>query len=116
MLESDRIAVSSNSIRVSSLGGYPSAFLKSCFIICFLLIITSAGVAQIPPAIYRINAGGAAYTDSVGQLWSADQYFNTGNTYAVTSPITGTADPKLFQSQRYDPVVAPEMQYSFPVS
>ena len=41
--------------------------------------VTSAGA-------YRINAGGPAYTDTLGQLWSADTGFNTGNAASTGEP------------------------------
>jgi len=34
-------------------------------------------------AVHRINAGGGGYTDSLGQVWQADQGFNTGNTFST---------------------------------
>jgi hypothetical protein len=34
-----------------------------------------------------INCGGAAYTDSRGRQWLADQYFSEGGTYTDTSGI-----------------------------
>ena len=63
----------------------------------------------------RINAGGPAYTDSQGQLWSADYGFNTGtpSSCAPAATVTGTADPQLYKSARWDPTHLPEMQYAF---
>jgi hypothetical protein len=49
----------------------------------------------------RVNGGGPAYTDSLGQLWSADNGFSAGSTFATGSAITGTADPTLYQTERY---------------
>jgi glucose/arabinose dehydrogenase len=67
------------------------------------------------PATYRINAGGPAYADTLGQLWSADQGFNTGQAAATSDPI---ADPNttLYQSERWDPPGAPELSYDLPVA
>jgi glucose/arabinose dehydrogenase len=50
-----------------------------------------------------INCGGASYTDSTGLSWSADQYFVGGKTktYSSSQAVSGTADPALFQSERY---------------
>lgn len=50
-----------------------------------------------------INCGGSSYNDSIGQTWSADQYFAGGNTasYPATQPVSGTDDPALFQSERF---------------
>ena len=61
------------------------------------------------PAL-RINAGGGSYTDSLGQVWQADQCFNTGNTFDTSTAIVGTVDDLLFQSERWDPPTAPELQ------
>ena len=70
------------------------------------------GVGQV--SVYRINAGGNSYTDSLGQLWEADLGFNTGETFATTVGIAGTADPVLSQTQRRDP--AGHLEYSLPVA
>jgi N-acetylneuraminic acid mutarotase len=48
----------------------------------------------------RINAGGPAYTDAVGQLWAADQHFSGGGTYATAAPIAATVDDPLYQTER----------------
>ena len=51
----------------------------------------------------RINCGGPAYTDSLGQLWSADNSFVGGSTatYPATQSVSGTPDATLYQSERY---------------
>jgi hypothetical protein len=56
-----------------------------------------------PPSFtpVRINSGGPAYTDSLGQLWKADTSFTGGSTYSVTNTITNTADPTLYKTSRY---------------
>ena len=75
---------------------------------------------------FRVNAGGAVLSASPN--WEADtsgspsQYVNTGNTSSTGSPIN-LSDPSLpldipqalFQSERWDPSGAPEMQWDFPV-
>ncbi|QIR35718.1 hypothetical protein HCG51_02425 [Tolypothrix sp. PCC 7910] len=43
-------------------------------------------------AAIRINAGGQAYTDSIGNLWLADQYFNGGNIYSTTYAIANKVE------------------------
>jgi len=84
---------------------------------CVLLLAPFSAVTATPDAagVYRINAGDGNYTDSWGQEWQADQGFNTGSTFTTTTPIAGTSDPALFQSERWDPGGAPELQYSLPV-
>jgi glucose/arabinose dehydrogenase/PKD repeat protein len=66
-------------------------------------------------ATYRINAGGPAYVDTLGQLWSADRGFNTGNAAATSAPIP---DPNatLYQTERWDPPDGPELSYDLPVA
>jgi hypothetical protein len=59
-----------------------------------------------------VNAGGGAYTDRAGDLWSADQryvagsfgYTNPAATKAATKKaISGTEDDPLYQTQRVSP-------------
>ena len=57
-----------------------------------------------PPASFtpvRINSGGPAYTDSLGQKWTADTGYTGGGPYSTTNTITNTPDPKLYQTSRY---------------
>jgi hypothetical protein len=49
----------------------------------------------------RVNAGGPAYTDSTGNLWSADSGFTGGGTYSTGSAIAKTADPTLYQTEHF---------------
>lgn len=70
--------------------------------------------------LYRVNCGGAVYTDSFNQVWSADRPYH-GNAWGARSwtdaypeinpnfasqrrmfdPVKGTADWSLFQTFRY---------------
>ncbi len=56
-----------------------------------------------PTPLVFINAGGTAdYTDTQGNVWSADQDFSGGQIFAKnTLPIAGTEDDKLYQTERY---------------
>jgi glucose/arabinose dehydrogenase len=65
--------------------------------------ISAIEVHELTPAptTYRINTGGASYTDSLGQKWLADEGFNAGNVFTTQTPIAGTNDPTLFQSERW---------------
>jgi Malectin domain len=72
----------------------------------FNLLASFAGPTPTPtpaPSVVRINCGGPAYTDSLGQLWSADDSLIGGSitTYSATQSISGTPDAKLYQSERY---------------
>jgi hypothetical protein len=49
----------------------------------------------------RVNAGGAAYTDPQGNVWSADSGFTTGGSYSNPRPVTGTSTPALYQKEHY---------------
>jgi beta-galactosidase len=83
--------------------------------------------------LYRLNAGGPAYTDQFGRVWSNDQQLNSNTrNYGSTSwtanfpgvpsffasqrrtfdPIKGTADWKLFQSFRYG---RDQLKFQFPI-
>jgi hypothetical protein len=62
------------------------------------------------PTSARVNAGGPSYVDSKGQTWQADTGYNGGATYSTTSSISGTSDPTLFQTERWDNAT---LQYIF---
>lgn len=102
------------------------------------LQITSGGTPSEPTeptptepenVVHRVNAGGAALSGSTPP-WSPDTKANpspyvnaieTGNkTFSTTeqvdtSEVPGYVPMKLFQSERWDPAVAPEMKWDFPV-
>jgi Malectin domain len=66
-----------------------------------------------PPtfAPIRINCGGSSYLDSKGQWWSADDYFQGGDTYSDASrDIAGTVDDVLYQSERFG-----DFAYAIPI-
>jgi glucose/arabinose dehydrogenase/PKD repeat protein len=78
--------------------------------------VSTADVTAAPAgqAVYRINVGGGAFTDSSGQLWSADVRYNTGVASGST-PVSGPDGP-LYTTQRWDPPAAPELEYALPVA
>jgi beta-mannanase len=80
------------------------------------MVVFACISANCATAAYRINAGGAAYTDAAGNAWSADKYFNTGGTYTNTHGVGFTSDPRLFQSSRYDPAGGSDLVYSLPIA
>ncbi len=57
--------------------------------------------APIIASTWRVNAGGPAYTDSLGNAWSADTQFTAGSTIAEGGTIAGTNDSTLYDTQRY---------------
>jgi hypothetical protein len=75
----------------------------------------AGGAGGSSAALYRINAGGPAYTDPTGAVWQADALFNTGNALAVTTPVGNTSMSPLYQDERWDDASTPELRYSLPV-
>jgi hypothetical protein len=69
---------------------------------------TAAGSGQ--PT--RIDVGAAtSYTSSTGQTFSADTFANGGTLRSVTTPVSGTNDAKLYQSERWG-----TFSYAIPVT
>jgi RHS repeat-associated protein len=61
----------------------------------------------------NINSGGPAYVDTTGKQWLADFGYSAGSDSAVTGhPVSGTTDPSLFQSLRWDASTSsPDLTY-----
>lgn len=69
-----------------------------------------------PDVIVRINSGGPEYTDGDGNVWSADQYFDNGQTFSKNNlAIENTEDDTLYQTERYGGQNNGTMSYSIPV-
>jgi hypothetical protein len=66
------------------------------------------------PLPIRVNAGGGAYTDLLGQAWLADIGYLQGSTYSTTATIAYTSDPALYQDVRYS--ASGPLTYQFAVS
>ena len=73
--------------------------LLKLFPLLALAALPAAAQTQSP---VRIRCGGPSYTDSKGQVWQADQYFNGGTASSLAATIAGTPDPSLYQDYRYD--------------
>ncbi|HEY8767551.1 MAG TPA: malectin domain-containing carbohydrate-binding protein, partial [Dehalococcoidia bacterium] len=71
-------------------------------------------IAPPPFNPIRIHAGGAAYTDKAGNLWSADTNFSGGGIFSTNSAISGTTDQALYQTERSAQNVG-TFQYAFNV-
>ena len=76
------------------------------------MILVAGSPGPAPATTIRVNAGGPAYTDPQGNVWSADTGFNTGSSYSDPRPIAGTSAPALYQSEHYS---TGPFQYSFNV-
>jgi Domain of unknown function (DUF4347)/Malectin domain/Calx-beta domain/Kelch motif len=72
--------------------------------------------SSIGTPIARINAGGGAYVDTLGNSWSADQNF-VGNSYsyAINQVIAGTSYSPLYQSERSG-INGSSFSYEIPVT
>ncbi|MUG96098.1 hypothetical protein F7734_28655 [Scytonema sp. UIC 10036] len=68
--------------------------------------------SQATPGAIRINAGGQEYTDTTGNLWSADQYFSGGSTKTYASAIANTVEDPLYQNERTGKTI----NYAIPVA
>jgi hypothetical protein len=79
------------------------------------LTLVTCGMAHAQTSPIRVKCGGAAYTDSKGQAWSADRNSNGGLVSTVGGPVSGTNDPTLFQDGRMPGDSGP-LVYSFPVA
>jgi len=72
--------------------------------------------AEPPSSGVRINVGGPSYVDNQGKTWVPDAGFiNEGNAYTNSAVITGTSDPTLYRSERYDPPGNPPMIFKIPI-
>lgn len=64
-------------------------------------VVVTVNQAQSFSSI-RINSGGPSYTDSLGNVWSADKNYSGGATYTTsTTSISGTVEDTLYRSERY---------------
>jgi hypothetical protein len=68
-----------------------------------------AAAVQVASPI-RVNSGGPQYKDVNGYVWSADYGYSGGGTISTTASISGTTDPTLYQTYRYQPGT---LQYQF---
>lgn len=65
----------------------------------------------VPPYQQRVNCGSVSYTDTWGQVWSADRRYSLGGwgyldggAKSSASPVAGTEDDFLYQKYREKPV------------
>jgi glucose/arabinose dehydrogenase len=61
----------------------------------------------------RINSGGNAFVDSLGNSWLGDSNYNTGNKYATGAAIVGSPSGLPYNSERWDASSGSELMYSF---
>jgi hypothetical protein len=101
--------------------GLISATKKTMFgLACLVYMVALANVLVRPAKTHaldpiRVNAGGPALIDSQGRVWQADHSFNAGFTNSTTTPIAGTVDDALYQTERWDWTDNPELKYNLAV-
>jgi hypothetical protein len=61
--------------------------------------------------VFAVNAGGTQYAGTEGTTYQADARFSGGKTSTTTAAIAGTADDRLYQSERYG-----NFSYTIPVA
>ena len=72
---------------------------------------SSFTVGSVSPV--RVKAGGAQYTDVNGSVWSADFGYNGGTAASTSTIVSGTTDPLLYKTYRWEPVTL-QYQLSMP--
>jgi hypothetical protein len=74
--------------------------------------LTITGGEPVPDDIFRINAGGEAYTTSDGRTFSGETYASGGNrSLVVSSDIVGTTEDALYQTGRH----GGQFSYNIPI-
>ncbi len=58
-------------------------------------------VNSIGNAVFSANSGGGQYESQAGVIFQADADYSGGGSSSTTDAITGTADPALYQTERY---------------
>ena len=111
LVQKSAVAVSGNSFTYNLTGSSVTSF-----------VAVNNGGSSVPTATptrtptpivsstWRVNAGGPSYTDTLGNVWAADENYNGGSTVASGGTITGTNDSTLYDTQRYG-----TFSYSFAV-
>jgi hypothetical protein len=73
--------------------------------ISFQSVVGNAMVSgiKIDPmeVVFAVNAGGPEYINAADEVYDADAAFSGGGTYSTTAAIAGTADDRLYQSERF---------------
>jgi Malectin domain len=79
------------------------------------MALSSLPVAAQTQQPIRVKCGGAALTDSKGQLWAADFGFDGESKSLMSGSVAGTSHPALYQAGRLAPDSA-VLHYNFPIS
>jgi hypothetical protein len=78
-----------------------------------LIVLLGMSLPSMAASTFRANSGGTTYTSSTTGTWNADSSFTgSSTTYSNANTIANTADPKLYQSERW----GSSFGYSVPVA
>jgi chitodextrinase len=77
--------------------------------------INAIEIVPATTAAVRVNAGGQSYVDTTGNTWSADSGYSGGSVYTSTATVSGTSDPKLYQTERFQSSTTAPLTYTFSV-
>ncbi len=75
-------------------------FIFSLLLGATVLCAPAAVLAQSTQNTIRVNVGGTAFTDFLGQPWQADNSFSGGSIISTTKVISKTLDQPLYQNAR----------------
>ena len=102
LVQMSPVAVSGNSFTYNLTGTSVTSFVAN---VGGGTPVPTATLTRTPTPVvqstWRVNAGGPSYTDTLGNVWSADENFSGGSTVASGGTITGTNDSTLYDTQRY---------------
>ncbi len=83
--------------------------------------LLSSSISAVSDSIYLNCGGPRMYRDSLGNVWTGDDwptgnftYYNIGKILTVDANISGTDDPALYQTERFDKAKGDEMTYEIP--
>jgi hypothetical protein len=88
---------------------FPVTVTSGTITIAFAAVLDNAIVSaiQIVPSTAPtftpicVDSGGAAYTDSTGQVWSADTGYTGGYPWFTPATVRNTTEPALYQTVRF---------------
>ena len=91
--ESFPLTVSAGSINIAFSSIVDNAKVNAIEIVPQASLLNSSSSRPGNPFLLRINTGGA-YTDSSGNVWTADENYQGGSTYYNPQPISNTTDSR----------------------
>lgn len=74
----------------------------------------SASPVVFEPIYINVGGGQIVYP-STNNVWEANNFYNTGDTSSTSASISGTLFDELYQTERYDVLAYPNLEYSIPL-